>query len=84
MNYSVFDEFCRRPTWNTGHKSDLLVFSAALRVANRQPDFSPAEMVEYIRKNGSDGIWPISDTKLNLVLSDLCHRAQAAKKRSSR
>lgn len=79
--YQVFDEFCRRPTWDTIHPSDQQVFRAALRKAVRFPGFSPDEMGEYIRRNHAEPIWPKSESELNSVIGRLVKDARAALKR---
>lgn len=79
--YQVFDEFCRRPTWDTTHPSDQKVFRAALRKVVRVPGFSPDGMGEYIRRNHADPIWPKSASELDAVIGRLVKDARAALKR---
>jgi hypothetical protein len=83
MDYSIFDNFCRRPTWHTTHPSDEKLFSAALRQANQNPDFSPEEMGRYIRQYGSDAIWPRTGADVEASVRRLVKRAEAAKSRKS-
>jgi hypothetical protein len=76
--YEAFDDFCRRPTWDTSHPSDVQVFRVALRSAVRQQGFSPDEMGEYIRRNHSDPIWPKSEAELDKVILGLVREARTA------
>ncbi|MCH4151418.1 MAG: hypothetical protein LKF30_05655 [Sphingobium sp.] len=73
--YSVFDQFCRRPTWDTFHPSDLKKFKAALEFAAQHPKFSPEEMGEYIRQNHTQPMWPKSSEQIGLVITRLVREA---------
>ena len=79
--YATFDDFCRRPTWDTSHPSDVQIFRAALRSVVRQPGFSPDEMGDYIRRNHANPIWPKSDADLGKVIDGLIREARAAQRR---
>ncbi len=81
--YAVFDDFCRTPTWDTGHPSDLQKFSAALRLSNKHQEFDPSEMSTYIRANHADPIWQRTPTQINKTIADLERRARAAKSRKT-
>lgn len=76
--YDIFGDFCRRPTWDTSHPSDLKIFRSALREAVRQPGFSPDEMGDYLRQNHAEPIWPRSKTDLDKVIQGLVREARAA------
>lgn len=76
--YEVFDDFCRRPTWDTSHPSDLKVFRAALRSAIGEEGFSPAAMGNYIRSNHADPIWPKSKADFEEVIEGLIREARTA------
>lgn len=76
--YKVFDDFCRRPTWDTSHPSDRQIFRAALRSAIRLPGFSPEGMAAYIRANHAKPIWPKSDAEIAKAIGSLVKEAKAA------
>jgi hypothetical protein len=82
--YKAFDDFCRRPTWDTSHPSDVQIFRAALRSVIRKPDFSPDEMGEYIRRNHAKPIWPKSEAVLGDVIQGLVREARTALRKSRR
>ena len=82
--YAAFDDFCRRPTWDTSHPSDVQVFRAALRSVVRQPGFSPEDMGDYIRRNRAEPIWPKSEAELDNVIQGLVREARATLARVKR
>lgn len=82
--YEAFDDFCRRPTWDTSHPSDVQAFRAALRSVVRQKGFSPDEMGDYIRRNRSDPIWPKSEAELDKVVLGLVREARGAQRQATR
>lgn len=81
--YEAFRDFCKRPTWDTFHPSDMRVFKQALNNSIRQDGFSPEEIGAYIRANHADPIWPKSEVELNKVIGDLVKEAKKAAARIS-
>lgn len=82
--YEAFDDFCRRPTWDTSHPSDVQVFRAALRSVVWQQGFSPEDMGDYIRRNHAEPIWPKSEAELDKVVQGLVREARTALGRGKR
>ena len=75
--YNAFSGYCRRPTCDTSHPSDVKVFRTALRETVRQPGFSPEAMGEYIHQNHADPTWPKTKVELDKVIAGLVKEAKA-------
>ena len=70
LDYSPLDQWCRRPTWYTGHPSDLQERKAAVDELIRQPGFDPADAAAYVRANHSDGIWAGKDGDMEKAIRE--------------
>ena len=79
IDYSVFDRFCKVPTWHTSHALDERRFNDALKLVIDNPEFSPESMGEYIRQNHSDPMWPTGSDALDLAICGLISKAWAVK-----
>ncbi len=79
IDYSVFDTFCKVPTWHTSHPMDQKRFHSALKQVVRESSFSPEMMGDYIRQNHAEPMWPKESEELQLVISDLVSKAWAVK-----
>lgn len=78
-DYSVFDSFCKIPTWDTPHALDEQRFYLALKQVIDDSTFSPEEMGDYIRQNHASPIWPKSSENLEAVIERLVANAWAVK-----
>lgn len=79
LDYSVFDSFCKTPTWDTTHPLDQRRFNNALDEVVIDRDFSPEVMGEYIRQNHSSPIWPKTPEHINQVIKQLVADAWVVK-----
>jgi hypothetical protein len=79
IDYSVFDSFCKVPTWNTSHALDERRFNDALSKVVHDKDFSPEAMGDYIRNIHSNPIWPKESEELQNVISQLISNAWTIK-----
>jgi hypothetical protein len=79
LDYSIFDGFCKTPTWNTSHALDERRFHDALHEVVMHPDFSPETMGEYIRLNHGQTIWPKTPDQINQVIRKLVADAWVVK-----
>ncbi|GEM_PF-1782039 len=70
FDYTPLDDWCRVPTWYTGHKFDLDRRKDAVDELIRQPGFDVAEAVAYVRANAADGIWPGEEAKKDAALRE--------------
>lgn len=79
VDYTVFDDFCKTPTWDTTHALDERRFNNALKEVVDDPSFSPEEMGDYIQRNHSSPIWPKTPEELAKVIQRLIEKAWAVK-----
>ncbi len=75
-DYSIFDAFCKCPTWDTSHALDEERFFRALSMVVKKKDFSPKQMAEYLSCNHSEPIWPKAPEALESRISNLTMRAE--------
>lgn len=76
VDYSIFDKFCRTPTWDTGHGHDEARFLDALAEVVDDPDFHAADMREYIDAHRASTVWPKSAEKIEEALLHLTSQAE--------
>jgi hypothetical protein len=79
VDYSVFERFCKVPTWDTSHPLDQKRFYDALSSVVKKKDFSSGQMADYIKQNHSNPIWPKTPEALDARISDLRNRAEVIK-----
>jgi len=77
VDYSVFDSFCKIPTWNTTHPLDERRFMQALGQVVGDPDFSAEAMGQHIREHCTDPMWGISDGEMDTTIERLVRDAEA-------